>query len=110
MATGYLSRPFSTESDVLNDFEDELLSDESFRRLSKQRQSELIGKHCAGIEEKIRSSTSPGEAECIAADACRKFEDECPSALILDALKSRLEHLIGQYWKRKYYARAPIQR
>jgi hypothetical protein len=83
---------------ILNE---ELLTDEGFARFGKQRQSEIIAKHCSEVEERIRTASSRLEAERGSAEACLQFEKECPSMLVRNALASRVEELIAKYWKYK---------
>jgi len=88
--------------------DEELLNEHKFLQLNKTRQSDLIAKHCAGIEEKIRLSSSLHEAESIAAAMCKKFEDECSSSIIRSVLVLHLQNIIKQYWKKELHARAQI--
>lgn len=81
-------------------FNEELLTNNRFVHLSKQRQTELITEHCARIKEKIRLATSLQEAERLVATACKKFESECSSSLVRNALFLYLHNLVEQYRKK----------
>jgi hypothetical protein len=77
---------------------EELYGDRRLLRLSQARQSELIVKHCDGIEERIRDARSGDEAEGIAAAACRTFDSECPSNIVREALSQHIRALILRHW------------
>lgn len=81
-------------------FNEELLADNRFAQLSQRRQTELITEHCAGIKERIRLSASLQEAEHWVATTCKKFESECSSNLVRNALILYLQNLMDQYWKK----------
>jgi hypothetical protein len=80
---------------------EELLNERQFLQVNQIRQSELIANHCSGIKEKIRLSASISEAESIAASACKKFERECSSSIVRNALALHLQNIIEQYWKQE---------
>ena len=80
---------------ILNE---ELLSDERFAQFSTQRQSEIIAARCMEVEERIRTASSRLEAERESVGACLKFEKECFSMLVRNALTRRVEKLITKYW------------
>ena len=82
-------------------FNEELLPDDRFAQLNSTQQSEIIANHCAEIEELIRTASSRFEAERISADACLRFENECPSMLVRHALTHRVEEFITKYWSQK---------
>jgi hypothetical protein len=42
---------------------EELINEQQFLQLNQMRQSELIAKHCSGMEERIRNARSKEEAE-----------------------------------------------
>jgi hypothetical protein len=77
---------------------EELLTEERYRRLSGSQQLELITKYCHDIEDRIRSAASRHEAEAIAAEACAGIEEACQSSLIRSALGKNVENLISKYW------------
>ena len=77
---------------------EELLTDERYRQLNKNEQSDLIAKHCAGIEERIRSASSRLHALQLKESECARFEQSCPSALVRKALNVYLEDLISRNW------------
>jgi hypothetical protein len=77
---------------------EELLNDQQFLQLSQIRQSDLIAKHCAGIEEHIRTASSRFEAERIAANTCLCFQKECSSVLVRNALTHRVEEFMTKHW------------
>ena len=80
---------------------EELLTDNRFVQLSNHRQTEIIAKHCMTVEEHIQQASSRFEAERIAIDECLLFEQECPSLLVRNALRRRVEELIHQHWNSK---------
>jgi hypothetical protein len=80
---------------------EELVSEQQFLQLNQIRQSELIAKHCFGIEERIRSAQSKEEAEQIASKACSKFESECTSSIVRTALAKYIQSKVMQYWSKK---------
>ena len=80
---------------------EELLTDERFRQLNGNRQSELIANHCADIEDRIRSAPSRLEAIRLKESTCTRFEKACPSALVRTALSRYVEELISRYWDNK---------
>jgi hypothetical protein len=78
---------------------EELLPDENrFIRLDQSQQSELIAKHCAGIEQRIQNTHSRKEAETIADEACGKFETECPSDILRRGLLLRVREMVEHRW------------
>jgi hypothetical protein len=77
---------------------EELLDDDEFLQLKQSQQSELIAKHCAGIEGRIREAQSRKEAETIAEEACGKFETECPSDILRRGLVLRVRGMVEQRW------------
>ncbi len=77
---------------------EELLTDERYRQLNKNQQSELIAKHCADIEEHIRLASSRLEAYRLKESACARFEQSCPSTLVRKALSVYLEEVISRNW------------
>jgi flavoprotein len=77
---------------------EELLNDDRFLQLNQNQQSELIAKHCAGIERRIREAQSRKEAEMISEEACGKFETECPSDMIGRGLVLRVREMMEQRW------------
>ena len=77
---------------------EELLNEGRFQRLNRARQSELIAEHCAGVEQRIRGAHSRAEAETIGSDACRQFENECPSDLVRRGLVHRVRQMVQQHW------------
>jgi hypothetical protein len=80
---------------------EELLTDERYRQLTENRQSELLANHCADIEDRIRSAPSRLEAVRLKEFACNKFGQECPSALVHTALTKYVNDLIARYWDKK---------
>ena len=78
-----------------------MMIDERFLKLNQSQQSELIAKHCAGIEKRIQGAQSRKEAETIAEDACGKFETECPSDMIRRGLVLRVREMVEQRWGTK---------
>ena len=80
---------------------EELFNNRLFLQLENKRQSELIAKHCADIEEQIRTASSRSDAERISTSACFQFENECPSKLLHNALRRRVKELIAQYWSQE---------
>jgi hypothetical protein len=80
---------------------EELLNDQQFLQLNQMRQSDLIAKHCAGIEEHIRTALSRFEAERIAANTCLQFQHECTSALVRNVLTHRVEELMIKHWNQR---------
>ena len=84
--------------------DEELLNEQQFLQLNQTRQSDLIAKYCAGIEEQIRVSASRSEAESIAAAACKNFEGECSSSIIRNVLALHVQNLVNQYWRKEQHA------
>jgi hypothetical protein len=82
-------------------FNEELLTDERYLRLNGNQQSELIGKHCTDIEDRIRSASSRLEAVQIKEMACSEFKKECQSKLVRTALSIHVEDIIIFYWDKK---------
>jgi hypothetical protein len=80
---------------------EELFNEHQFLQLNQIRQSELITKHCSNIEERIRQARSKDEAEHIASDACRKFQDECASSIVRISLAKHVQEKVSQYWDKK---------
>jgi hypothetical protein len=80
---------------------EELLNENRFLQLNQGQQLELIAKHCAGIEERIRKAQSRKESETIAEEACGKFETECPSDIIRRGLVQRVREMVEQRWGTK---------
>ena len=78
-----------------------MMIDERFLKLNQSQQSELIAKHCAGIERRNREAQSRKEAETIADDACGKFETECPSDMVRRGLVLRIREMVEQRWGTK---------
>jgi hypothetical protein len=81
--------------------DEELINEQQFLQLNQMRQSELITKHCSGIEERIRNARSKEEAEQISNKACSKFESECSSSIVRMALSQYIQDKIMQYWIKK---------
>jgi hypothetical protein len=79
---------------------EELFNEQQFLQLNQIRQSELIAKHCSGIEERIRDARSKEEAEHIAGEACTKFESECTSSIVRMALSQYLQAKVTHYWSK----------
>jgi hypothetical protein len=79
----------------------ELLNENRFLQLNQDQQLELIAKHCAGIEKRIREAQSRKEAETIAEDVCGKFETECPSDVIRRGLVLCVREMVEQRWGTK---------
>ena len=77
---------------------EELLNEDRFLQLNQSQQSELIAKHCSGIEKGIWESQSRKEAEMIAVEACGKFETECPSDMVRRGLLLRVREMVEQRW------------
>ena len=77
---------------------EELLNDDRFLQLNHSQQMELIAKHCATIEMRIRGAQSRKEAETIAEEACGEFETECPSDMIRRGLVLRVREMVDQRW------------
>jgi flavoprotein len=80
---------------------EELLNEDRFLQLDQRQQSELIAKHCSGIEKGIRESQSRKEAAMIAAEACGKFETDCPSDMIRRGLVLRVREMVEQRWGKR---------
>ena len=80
---------------------EELINEQQFLQLNQVRQSELIGKHCSGIEQRIRDARSKEEAEQIASKACSKFENECTSSIVRVALAQYIQVKVMHYWNKK---------
>ncbi len=80
-------------------YNEELLSDGGFSRLSSKQQFDIIAKHCVGIEKRIRSASSRSEAERISADECLRFQHECPSEMLRKALTQKVKELIIKHWQ-----------
>ncbi len=80
---------------------EELINEQQFLRLNQTRQSELIAKHCSGIEERIHDARSKEEAEKIASNACSKFESECTSSIVRMALAQYIQAKVMHYWSEK---------
>jgi hypothetical protein len=81
--------------------EEELFNEQQFLQLNQMQQSELITKHCSGVEERIRHAISREEAERIAGVACNKFKDECTSSIVRIALTQYIQMKISQYWDKQ---------
>ena len=79
--------------------EEELFSEDRFVRIGEDLQSELIARHCAEVEDRIRTASSRPDAERVSAEACSRFREECPSALLRNALTRRVEELVNKYWR-----------
>ena len=80
---------------------EELVNEQQFLQLNQMLQSELIAKHCSGIEKLIRDAKSKEEAEQIANKACDKFESECASSIVRMALSQYLQAKVTHYWSKK---------
>ena len=80
-------------------FNEELLSDDHFAQIHSSQQSEIITKHCAEVEECIRTARSRLEAERISANMCIQFQHECSSSVVRNALTRRVQELITKHWK-----------
>jgi hypothetical protein len=80
---------------------EELINGQQFRQLNQTRQSELIAKHCSGIEKRIRDARSKEEAEKIASNACSKFESGCTSSIVRMALAQYIQDKVMYYWGKK---------
>lgn len=80
------------------EFNEELLTDEGYRRLNALQQYELIAEHCRDIEERIRTAPSHLEARRIADAACARMKEACRSTLVKTALEANVENLIARYW------------
>ncbi len=78
--------------------DEELINEHQYLQLNQTRQSELISKHCSGIEKLIRDAKSKEKAEQIANKACDKFESECASSIVRMALSQYLQAKVMQYW------------
>ena len=81
--------------------DEELINEHQYLQLNQTRQSELIMKHCSGIEKLIRDAKSKEEAEQIANKACDKFESECASSIVRMALSQYLQAKVTHYWSKK---------
>jgi hypothetical protein len=82
-------------------YNEELLSDEQYRQLSGNQQSELIANHCADIEGQICSASSLQEAIHLKELACTRFEQACSSRVVRKALIMHVEELVVRYWRKK---------
>ena len=80
---------------------EELINEQQFLQLNQTRQSELIAKHCSGVEECIRVAQSKEEAERIVSKACSMFESECTSSIVRMALSQSLQAKVTHYWSKK---------
>jgi hypothetical protein len=80
---------------------EELINEQQFLQLNQIRQSELITKHCSGMEKRIRNARFKDEAEQIAGKVCSKFEDECTSSIVRMALAQYIQGKVTQYWGKK---------
>ena len=75
--------------------QDELASDEL---MQPGRQQEVIGLHCAGLEEQIKSAPTRLQAERVLADACEGFDRVCESSILRTFLKQYVHRLFLRYW------------
>ena len=82
-------------------FNEELLTDERYLRLTGKQQSEHIANHCAEIEDRIRLAPSRLEAVRLKELTCTKFKQECQSTLVRTALTRYVEELIARHWDKK---------
>jgi hypothetical protein len=82
-------------------FNEELLTDERYRQLNGNQQSELVARHCADIEDRIRSAPSRLEALRLKELACSRFKQTCSSVLVRTALTRHVEELISRNWEKK---------
>lgn len=80
---------------------EELLNEGRFLQLNQSQQLELIARHCAGIEKRIRDAQSREVAETIAEESCGKFETDCPSDMIRRGLVLRVRDMVEQRWGTK---------
>ena len=80
---------------------EELIDEQQFLQLNQTRQSDLIMKHCSGMEKRIRNARSKEEAEQIASKACSEFEEECTSSIVRMALAQYIQVKVFQYWCKK---------
>jgi hypothetical protein len=80
---------------------EELINEQQFLQLNQIRQSELIAKHCSGIEKRIRDARSKEEAEKITSKACSEFESECTSSIVRMALSQYLQAKVTHYWSKQ---------
>jgi hypothetical protein len=78
--------------------DEELLNDDRFPQLSQTRQSEIIARHCKGVEKLILGAQSKKEAAGIGERACRQFADECQSEMVQSALMERVQLMVEKYW------------
>ncbi len=62
------------------------------------RQREVIGLHCAGLEERIKSAPTRLKAEQVLAEACRGFDRVCESTILRTFLKQYVNRLLSRYW------------
>ena len=77
---------------------EELFNERQFMQLGQIQQSELIIRHCSGIEERIRNARSKEEAERVVNVACEKLANECTSGIVRAALKQHMQTKVSQYW------------
>jgi hypothetical protein len=77
---------------------EELFNERQFMQLGQILQSELILRHCFGVEERIRNAQSKEEAERYINAACEKFANECASGIVRAALKQHMQTKVSQYW------------
>jgi hypothetical protein len=82
-------------------YNEELLTDEQYRQLSRKQQSEIIVNYCTDIEESIRSAQSREEALRLKELGCTGFEQACLSRLISTALTKHADELVSRYWNKE---------
>lgn len=79
-------------------FHEELVTDNRFAQFNKKQQTDLLAKHCADIEERIRTASSRYEADRVSAEVCLEFEKECHSSVVRRSMKQRVQDLLIEYW------------
>lgn len=80
------------------DVNEEFISD---RVLDSGQQKEIIARHCADAEDRIRTAASKSEASRIVDDLCQRFDRECESSLVRSFLKKHVNHLLTLHWSER---------
>ncbi|NUN71089.1 MAG: hypothetical protein HUU02_15415 [Bacteroidetes bacterium] len=77
---------------------EEVIHDGTFRSLSDRQQSELIGRYCAPVMERLSHITERSDAVRAIDAACAEFDAQCHSMLVRQAVRRRMDALLIERW------------
>ncbi len=77
---------------------DELTDAMMFESLPVSRQQELIGEYCGEMFGRIKESENIEAAQSMIDEQCAAFDQQCGSALLRTAVRSRAQQMLLERW------------